>query len=209
MRYTVLVKKIYLIGVGAVGLIIALVFFSKNTQSVPQALRTGPIVAIGDSLVYGYGATPGNDFISLLSREINQPIINLGVVRETTFDIKTRLDQDVIAQAPALTIVLVGGNDFLRRIPKTETLQNIEAIVIALKQSGSEVLLLGVNTMVYSKDYQKIALRHGAQFVPGVLDGIIGVPELMSDAVHPNDAGYAKVAEKITPVLHDIINIEL
>ncbi len=209
MRYTVLVKKIYLITIGVIGLIVGLVFLTKNTQLEPQPLRRGPIIAIGDSLVYGYGATPGNDFVSILSREINQPITNLGIVRETTFDIRARLDQDVVAKAPALTIVLVGGNDFLRRIPKTETLENIEAIVVALKQSGSEVLLLGVNTMVYSKDYQKIALRHGAQFVPGVLDGIIGVPELMSDAVHPNDAGYAKVAEKITPVLQTIINVEL
>ncbi len=208
MRYSIIMKKAHAFVVSSIIIVIAILLFSIKDRQKPQELRQGPIVAIGDSLVYGYGASVENDFVSILSQSINQPIINLGIVRETTFDIKNRLTQDVVARAPALTIVLVGGNDFLRRIPKADTLQNIEEIVTTLKQSGSEVLLLGVSTMVYSKEYQRIAIENGAQFVPAVLDGVIGVSSLMSDPVHPNDAGYAKVAEKILPTLQKIIKKE-
>jgi len=46
--------------------------------------KGGPIVAFGDSLVAGVGSTPGNDFVSILSREIGEPVENLGLAGNTT-----------------------------------------------------------------------------------------------------------------------------
>ena len=57
------------------------------------------IVAFGDSLVEGVGATAGNDFVSVLSTEIGEPIVNLGQRGDTTRDGLKRLDS-VIAQDP-------------------------------------------------------------------------------------------------------------
>jgi lysophospholipase L1-like esterase len=36
----------------------------------------------------------------------------------------------------------------------------------------------------------------GAVLVPNVLEGIMGDRSLMSDSIHPNEGGYAIMAEK-------------
>jgi lysophospholipase L1-like esterase len=38
-----------------------------------------------------------------------------------------------------------------------------------------------------------------------VLEGIIGNPALLSDAIHPNDAGYALMADRIEPALRQVL----
>jgi lysophospholipase L1-like esterase len=37
------------------------------------------------------------------------------------------------------------------------------------------------------------------------LDGVFGHPSLMSDGVHPNDAGYAVVAERVRRVVEPLL----
>jgi len=55
----------------------AVVFFDDDVvQNYPSAGTD--IIVFGDSLAQGVGATDGNDFASLLSRGIGQPIVNLG-----------------------------------------------------------------------------------------------------------------------------------
>lgn len=76
----------------------------------------GPIIAIGDSITAGVGATNGNDYVSELEAELNVNIINEGVPGDTTEDVLDRLNRDVINRDPSVVIVLVGGNDELRRI---------------------------------------------------------------------------------------------
>jgi lysophospholipase L1-like esterase len=44
------------------------------------------IIAFGDSLVEGVGATLGNDLVSTLSKNIGVPIVNLGHSGDTTAD---------------------------------------------------------------------------------------------------------------------------
>jgi lysophospholipase L1-like esterase len=43
-------------------------------------------------------------------------------------------------------------------------------------------------------------------FVPDILDGVISSPSLMSDYVHPNDAGYAKIAERVEKALKPVLS---
>ena len=42
------------------------------------------LIAFGDSLVFGYGASQGNDFVSVLSSRLGVPIINAGRNGDTT-----------------------------------------------------------------------------------------------------------------------------
>ena len=82
----------------------------------PRAARptTGQsIIAFGDSLVEGRGATPGNDFVAVLSRRLGVPIINAGRSGDTAGAALSRLDHAVLARSPRVVIVLLGGNDFL------------------------------------------------------------------------------------------------
>lgn len=166
------------------------------------------IVAFGDSLIQGVGATTGNDFVTKLSEKIGQPIVNLGVSGNTTADALARIDT-VLEQNPRIVIILLGGNDYLRRIPPDTTFANLALIVDAIHEKGSAVVLLGVRGGLirdtYHARFKEFAKVHQTAFVPNVLDGLIGDKTLMSDAIHPNDTGYARIVDKIYPVLKDLM----
>ena len=80
-----------------------------------------PIVAFGDSLVEGIGASNANDWVSILSDRYACPILNKGKKEDTTRSAQARLDRDVLRHDPSLVILLLGGNDIICRIPKKET----------------------------------------------------------------------------------------
>lgn len=168
------------------------------------------VVAFGDSVVAGVGATPGNGFVSVLERLVNQPIINAGKSGDTTASALARLESDVLSHDPDIVIVFLGGNDILQFVPKETTLNNLKIIVERIQQSGAKVLLLGIHAAVFRFDYetgyQQIANETGAHYVPNVMMGIIGFPQYMSDAVHPNNAGHELIAQRVAPTLQNMLN---
>lgn len=179
-------------------------FLSTTSEDMTDSCKEVKIVAFGDSLVAGYGATKGNDFVSVISRESGIPIVNLGKNGDTTGNALKRLDA-VVAEEPDVVIILLGGNDALRRTPVPETKANLEAIITKLQSDNTEVVLLGViggfPSDPFRSMFQEISRVYGVEYVPNVLSGIIGKQELMSDQIHPNDAGYARIAEKVLPTL--------
>ena len=202
-------KVIFALAFVAVGIISVFVYRHFSTPDIinaPSAGRT--IVAFGDSLVRGVGADEGKDFVSRVAEQIGRPIINMGVPGDTTRDALTRLDE-VLALKPDTVIVLLGGNDYLKRIPKEETFSNLGTIVTRLQQNGAAVLVLGVRggalRDTYEKDFAAFARAHSTGYVSNILDDILGNRDLMFDQVHPNSAGYAIVANRVTEVLIKMI----
>lgn len=195
----------------------------------------GNIIALGDSLTAGVGATAGRDYVSQLEDLLSITIENEGLSGDTTRDALLRLDNDVIAKDPEVVIVWLGGNDILQRyyedvfsgaqnpgladtlrlillritgklpepqgITETETFENITEVVTRIQDSGAVVVIVGFSGGVFDSGlenkYRAIALETGALYVPNVLGGVIGRPSLMSDLVHPNNSGYAIVAERV------------
>lgn len=166
------------------------------------------VVAFGDSLVEGVGATAGNDFSSDLGRNLGISIINKGKSGDTTATGLLRL-QSVLDENPGVVLVLLGGNDVIRRVPKEETFKNLGTIIERLEGSGAIVILLGVRGGIlgdgYGEDYKNLAKRYQTLYVPNVLEGLITNPELMHDSIHPNDKGYKIIADRIAPVLKDVL----
>jgi acyl-CoA thioesterase I len=199
------VQKKLLLVVGAVIVIGAFyVIFGGSTKIKNYPTTVGPIVAFGDSLVFGYGSTAGNDFVTLLSKKLGEPITNLGVSGDTAAQGLARIEQ-VTELKPRVTLVLLGGNDFLRKVNKAETFANLRQIITTIQTSGSAVLLLGVRggLLIDSVDgqYKSLAKETGSAYVSNVLDGLFGDSRYMFDAIHPNDLGYAMIADRIYPVL--------
>jgi lysophospholipase L1-like esterase len=181
----------------------------------PRAARptTGQsIIAFGDSLVEGRGATPGHDFVSVLSRRLGVPIINAGRSGDTAGAALSRLDHAVLARSPRVVIVLLGGNDFLRRVPREETFEHLATIVGRIRERGAAVVLVGVSVGFlsdsYAKEYEALARRSSAGLVPDILDGIIGHGDRMSDAIHPNDLGHQMIADRLEPTLRDLMRAD-
>jgi lysophospholipase L1-like esterase len=42
--------------------------------------------------------------------------------------------------------------------------------------------------------------------VPDILDGVFGNPRLMADTIHPNAAGYQRIAERIASALEPYLD---
>ncbi len=178
----------------------------ENILNYPPKNQT--VVVFGDSLVEGVGATPGNDFVSVLGRGLRIEIINKGKSGDTTASALERT-ADVSALEPGVVIILLGGNDVLRRIPKKETFKNLENMIKKFQSEGSAVILLGVQGGIlfdgYEKDYKDLAGKHRAAYVSNVLDNLITDREYMSDGIHPNDKGYAVIAGRVKPVLEKLL----
>jgi len=199
----------YVLAAAALLVAAAVYFFFFNTAPIANYPSAGTdIVAFGDSLVAGTGATDGRDFVLLLSGAIGQPVINLGVPGDTTADGLARIGE-LDAYKPKVVLLLLGGNDYLKRIPQEQTFANLAAIIKDIQSRGAIVLLLGVRGGLFgdyfSSGFEDLRSAYHTAYVPDVLDGLLGDKQYMSDQIHPNDAGYAAIADRITPVLKKLL----
>lgn len=200
--------KTYVLGglvILGVGILIA-VYFQSASLITNYPPKNNIIVAFGDSLVFGVGSTRGNDFVSVLGTTLDRPILNLGVSGNTTADGILRVDT-VIEEDPGIVLLLLGGNDYLRRIPEEETRANLETLITTFQKKGAVVVLLGVRGGILRDGrgalYEDLGAQYGVVYVPDVLDGIFGTPDRMYDAIHPNDAGYAIIAARLVEVFKE------
>ena len=129
-------------------------------------------------------------------------MINAGRAGETTAEALARLDREVLEKDPLIVIVELGGNDFLQQVPREQTFANLDRIVERIQERGSMVVLVGVTSALLWGDtadaeFRRIARTRRAAFVPNILAGILDDSSLKSDGIHPNDAGYEKIARRI------------
>jgi acyl-CoA thioesterase-1 len=184
----------------------------ENYQAIRNLHSSGEtIICFGDSLTEGVGANSGEDYPSVLSRQIGFPVVNAGRRGDTTAQALERLSDTVLRRNPRLVIVLLGGNDFLRQVPRSESRKNLTEIVSRLQERGAMVAIAGIRLGVFTDEfgaiYQDIAKEFGALYIPQVMQGILTDGKLKSDTIHPNGAGYRLMAEriavKIKPLLRE------
>ena len=174
--------------------------------------RGSAVLALGDSLTYGYGANPTESYPARLAELTGWTVTNGGVSGDTSAQALARLPELLREHTPRLVIISIGGNDFLRRQPENETRTNIRAIIQACKAAGAETLLVGVPgvgvgaALGYPGDHPLYADLAKAENVPYYANGwsqILGKDALKSDQIHPNAAGYAEFARGLTAYLKE------
>lgn len=179
--------------------------FVGKTDKVTNFPSKGTnVVVFGDSLVEGVGATTKGGFVELLSKKTNAPMVNLGVSGNTTLDGLKRVEE-IFEHDPKVVILLLGGNDYLKKISKEETSKNLEKIIDKIHEKGAVVLLLGVRGG-FLKDnfkdlFEELVKKKKVAYVPDVLDGIIFERSFMSDGIHPNEKGYEIISKKVSTIL--------
>lgn len=187
------------------------------------------VLFMGDSLTAGYGLPdPGTQaYPALVQAKIDADpdlagkwrVVNAGVSGDTTSGGLRRVDW--VARRPAAVLVLaLGSNDGLRGLDPGLAVRNLEAIAdrLAVRQPGLSVLLVGQRMPTSMGDYAEqfhavfpeLAARRGWAFVPFLLEGVGGVPEMnQGDAIHPNEAGHRRMAETVwaglAPVLKSYV----
>ena len=168
------------------------------------------IICFGDSITFGYGAEPGGDYPSALTKMTSIPVINAGIDGDTSTEAIKRIKSDVLDRNPLLVIVEFGGNDFLRKIPQEVTLNNVREIIDKIQAQGAMVAVVDISTGMILKEYHSafynLAGEKGAIFIPPILSGIITNPRLKSDFIHPNADGYNVIAQRIYRVITPYLN---
>ncbi len=172
------------------------------------AIPPGQIVlAFGDSVTFGTGASPGEDWPSLLGAQTGWQMINAGIPGDTAESGKTRIKALLDEYRPALVFVEMGGNDFLRRSAASVVKEDLRRIVQEIRQTGSQVVLIGVPELsllavVASKAsdspiYRELANEEKIPLIGDVFSEVLSQPALRSDKIHPNAEGYRQMATDI------------
>lgn len=198
-----------LTGLGVSFLIISSCGNSLNNIKNLQAGAGDQIIVLGDSIASGYGVSETESFPSILSRLLKLPIVNRGVAGNSTADGLNRLQQDVLSASPWLVIVELGGNDYLRRIPQSETEQNLRQIITQIQAQKAIVVLLGINTGAidqYQSMYANLAKETQSYLIPQIFTGILDNAQYrQEDVIHPNAAGHQKLAERVATALKPLL----
>lgn len=181
-------------------------FFAPGAGSIRNPHPSGEnIICFGDSLTYGTGAARGMDYPSRLSRLISRPVMNKGVPGDTTARALERLDEDVLSQSPRVVLITLGGNDLKNGVAKDVAFRNLKAIIESIQERGALVIVGGIDLPLWGRGYdegfRQICKETGAVLIPDIFEGIMGNRQLMSDAIHPNDKGYALMAERFHKAL--------
>lgn len=171
------------------------------------------ILAIGNSVTFGTGAAPGEDYPSQLAAISGWTIHNHGIPGDTSAGVKARIADALDEIKPAMVILEIGGNDFLKRQPESGTKENVRAILRAVKQSGIPVVLVAtpkfsplgaaIGLLPDAPIYAELAKEERVPLVPSIFAKVLAEPDLKSDPIHPNAAGYRKLAEGIAAGLAD------
>jgi lysophospholipase L1-like esterase len=131
---------------------------------------------------------------------ISKSIINAGVPGDTTAMALARMEKDVLSKSPRMVLITLGGNDLKNRISKETAYQNLKSIIVSIQNRGALVIVGGISIPFwgrgFGKMYDNVCKETQALLIPNIFDGIIGDKSLMSDPIHPNDRGYALVAQK-------------
>ncbi|MFH0918682.1 MAG: GDSL-type esterase/lipase family protein [Candidatus Omnitrophota bacterium] len=159
------------------------------------------IICFGDSITFGYGAGPGEDYPTALAKLVKLPVVNAGVDGDTSFAALERLENDVLVKDPRLVIVEFCGNDFLKKIPRQDTVKNLAVIIDRIQEKGVMVALVDISSGFFFQEYRqafkKLATEKKAIFIPVLLNRIITNPAMKSDFFHPNARGYQVIAKRI------------
>lgn len=164
------------------------------------------VLALGDSLTWGTGAAPETSYPAVLQGLTGWRIANAGVPGDTSAGALARLPGLLQEGAPQLVLVSIGGNDFLRRLPESDTRRHIQAICEQIRASGAQTLLIAVPALSMRAalgspaDHPLYADLARSLRLPLFADGwsrILARSEWRSDAVHPNATGYAHFAHAL------------
>jgi len=183
------------------GIITILIIIKENKSNSKYIVlkEDSVILAFGDSLTSGFGVKKEFSYPVQIQNKTGFKVINAGVDGEFSSEGLLRLPV-LLKYKPDLVILCHGGNDILNKLSSQELKNNLLAMIELIKQSGSEVLLVGIpNFTLFSFDthdvYWEVADETDVLFEYEVLTHIELNRSLKSDHVHPNESGYEMMAD--------------
>ena len=172
---------------------------------LPRLATDAVVVAFGDSNTFGTGADPQESYPAVLEKLIGRRVINAGVPGEVTASGLSRLPEILEREKPALLILCHGGNDLLRGMSEQQAADNIRAMIRIAKQKGIVVVMIAVPSpgilVSPASLYGEIAKELNIPLEEETLSLVLADGSLKSDYIHPNAAGYRRIAEALATLL--------
>jgi acyl-CoA thioesterase-1 len=187
-----------------------------------QEEKRKTVLFFGDSLTAGYGLEdPEAAFPYLIEQKIdslNLPykVVSAGLSGETSAGGKNRIDW-LLKQQMDVFVLELGANDGLRGLDVKETEKNLQSIIDQVHAKFPETKLVITGMMVppsmgakyadaFKEIFPKLAKKNNAAFIPFLLEGVGGVPELnQGDGIHPTVEGHKILADNVWTVLKDVL----
>lgn len=177
----------------------------RDTPELPGLAYDDRILAFGNSLTHGTGASADASYPAVLAERIDREVINAGEPGERTDAARERLPEVLAETDPDLLLLLHGGNDFLDNRDAATTRRNIAAMIETAREHDVAVLLVGVPEralpLATAPLYHELAEQHDLPLVGEALADILGDSSLRADRVHPNAEGYARLAAAVHETL--------
>ncbi|MEJ5990945.1 GDSL-type esterase/lipase family protein [Ramlibacter sp. PS3R-8] len=172
------------------------------------------VLALGDSITFGTGASPQGSYPAVLAGLTGWNVVNAGVPGDTSAAALARLPELLQQHSPALVLVSIGGNDFLRRMPPDSTRANIRSICKQAREAGAQVLLVGIpeasalaaaaRSLGDHAMYEELAAELKLPLHAGGWSRVLSDPALRSDAIHANAQGYEAFATGLAQRLREL-----
>lgn len=163
------------------------------------------VVAVGDSIIYGYPVGPENSWVNLGLKFEKWEIVNKGVPGDTTFDVIQRLEKDVITESPELVILSAGANDAFQGIPMESAVNQMISVIKHLTENNitvyvAESLLTEDDDLrnAYISEYNRRIWEHCQRLDIPVIKfnhRLLGEEGLFIDGLHPTKMGYHRMAQ--------------
>ncbi len=189
--------------------LVAVLFLAAcdRAPTLPKLSPHDVIVAFGDSLTHGTGASADTAYPAVLASLTGRTVINAGVPGDTTDSALQRLPAVLDAHKPRLVLLCLGGNDMLRKQPESATENNLRLLVQTIRASGAEVVLIGVpepKLFGGAPDfYARVAQDMRLPLEDEVFNDVLKDNRLKADPIHANAAGYRLVAERLAEFLRE------
>jgi acyl-CoA thioesterase-1 len=190
-------------------------------NAFPASGADAPTVLVfGDSLSAGYGIDVDQSWPTLLQSRLQTQgyehrVVNASISGETTEGGASRIPAALERFKPSVVILELGGNDGLRGFPPDRMRGNLHTIIKTSKDSGAEVVLLGIRiptnygsryTNPFESTYRELATELDVPWIEFFMDGIAMNDELMQeDGIHPNASAQPILLDNAWPIIREAL----
>lgn len=162
---------------------------SGKVPPLPRLGASDIVLAFGDSLAYGTGATEEQSYPAMLAALTKLNVVRAGVPGEITSQGLARLPTLLAEHKPKIVLLCLGGNDMLRKLDDKTIDRNLREMVSMARAQGAAAVLLGVPRPALfggaAKLYGEIAKDMKLVYEGDVINSVLRDAALKADPIHP------------------------